>query len=217
MCFQVEFRNKESFSSILTRNLTRNAKVFGWKIAINGKKERSKNCARFLLTIKREEEKSWINKMLKKEKPMMTVAAIIEQAQSRWMDQHPLQVYNRAFPGSYCKYYCIFVYVHLFLHHHHRSCTGKPCYLTSPRLLVFRLKVQRTQLSVLRWMNERASKRKIVCNPIMCTWQYSQECTAHVWLCVPLVWCPQFQNNIKRETFSAFFLLENRREIHNLS
>lgn len=59
--------------------------------------------------------------MLKKEKPMMTVAAIIEQAQSRWMDQHPLQVYNRAFQGSYCKYYCILLFVYsealLFLHH----------------------------------------------------------------------------------------------------
>jgi hypothetical protein len=51
--------------------------------------------------------------MLKKEKPMMTVAAIIEQAQSRWMDQHPLQVYNRAFQGSYCKYYCILLFVYL--------------------------------------------------------------------------------------------------------
>ncbi|KAG5681714.1 hypothetical protein PVAND_011124 [Polypedilum vanderplanki] len=40
--------------------------------------------------------------MLKKEKPMMTVAAIIEQAQNRWME-HPL-VYNRSlqFQGSYC-------------------------------------------------------------------------------------------------------------------
>lgn len=51
--------------------------------------------------------------MLKKEKPMMTVAAIIEQAQSRWMDQHPLQVFNRAYnQGSYCKYYCIVLFVY---------------------------------------------------------------------------------------------------------
>lgn len=33
----------------------------------------------------------------------MTVAAIIEQAQSRWMDQHTIQVLNR-FQGSYCNY-----------------------------------------------------------------------------------------------------------------
>lgn len=51
--------------------------------------------------------------MLKKEKPMMTVAAIIEQAQNRWMDQHPLQVFNRAYnQGSYCKYYCIALFVY---------------------------------------------------------------------------------------------------------
>lgn len=42
--------------------------------------------------------------MLKKDKPMMTVAAIIEQAQSRWMDQHTIQVLNR-FQGSYCNYF----------------------------------------------------------------------------------------------------------------
>ncbi|XP_070496291.1 protein ultraspiracle [Chironomus tepperi] len=41
--------------------------------------------------------------MLKKEKPMMTVAAIIEQAQNRWMD-HPLVYNSRSlqFQGSYC-------------------------------------------------------------------------------------------------------------------
>lgn len=46
--------------------------------------------------------------MLKKEKPMMTVAAIIEQAQNRWME-HPL-MYNRGlqFQGSYCKYFFLF-------------------------------------------------------------------------------------------------------------
>lgn len=49
--------------------------------------------------------------MLKKEKPMMTVAAIIEQAQNRWMDQQTLQVYNRAFQGSYCKYFIILLIV----------------------------------------------------------------------------------------------------------
>lgn len=44
--------------------------------------------------------------MLKKEKPMMTVAAIIEQAQNRWMD-HPLVYNSRSlqFQGSYCKYF----------------------------------------------------------------------------------------------------------------
>lgn len=52
--------------------------------------------------------------MLKKEKPMMTVAAIIEQAQNRWMDQHPLQVYNR-FQGSYCKYYFLLVFDFVYI------------------------------------------------------------------------------------------------------
>lgn len=48
--------------------------------------------------------------MLKKEKPTMTVAAIIEAQQyannHRWME-HPL-IYNRSslqFQGSYCKYF----------------------------------------------------------------------------------------------------------------
>jgi hypothetical protein len=52
--------------------------------------------------------------MLKKEKPMMTVAAIIEQAQNRWME-HPL-VYNRSlqFQGSYCKYYLFHYSLTLF-------------------------------------------------------------------------------------------------------
>lgn len=48
--------------------------------------------------------------MLKKEKPMMTVAAIIQQ-QNRWLDQHTLQAYNR-FQGSYCKYFdLIFLFI----------------------------------------------------------------------------------------------------------
>lgn len=61
---------------------------------------------------------------------MMTVAAIIEQAQNRWME-HPL-MYNRGlqFQGSYCKY-LIYFFISLFtlqflpllfnfdLHHHH--------------------------------------------------------------------------------------------------
>ena len=63
--------------------------------------------------------------MLKKEKPMMTVAAIIEQAQNRWMDQHPLQVYNR-FQGSYCKYYFLMIFLFtlaaIFTVLHHRKC-----------------------------------------------------------------------------------------------
>ena len=41
-------------------------------------------------------------KMLKKEKPMLSVAAIIEAQNRGWMDPNPLQLYNRAFPGSYC-------------------------------------------------------------------------------------------------------------------
>ena len=51
--------------------------------------------------------------MLKKEKPMMTVAAIIEQAQNRWME-HPL-MYNRGlqFQGSYCKYYLLLFIVYI--------------------------------------------------------------------------------------------------------
>ncbi|CAO1407858.1 unnamed protein product [Diamesa tonsa] len=40
--------------------------------------------------------------MLKKEKPMLSVQAIIEAQNRGWMDPNPLQLYNRAFPGSYC-------------------------------------------------------------------------------------------------------------------
>lgn len=44
---------------------------------------------------------------------MMTVAAIIEQAQNRWME-HPL-MYNRGlqFQGSYCKYYLLLFIVYI--------------------------------------------------------------------------------------------------------
>lgn len=43
----------------------------------------------------------------------MTVAAIIEQAQNRWME-HPL-MYNRGlqFQGSYCKYYLLLFIVYI--------------------------------------------------------------------------------------------------------
>ncbi len=43
--------------------------------------------------------------MLKKEKPMMTVAAIIEQAQNRWMENPMNWHRGLQFQGSYCKYY----------------------------------------------------------------------------------------------------------------
>lgn len=43
--------------------------------------------------------------MLKKEKPMMTVAAIIEQAQNRWMENPMSWHRGLQFQGSYCKYY----------------------------------------------------------------------------------------------------------------
>lgn len=86
----------------------------------------------------------------------MTVAAIIEQAQSRWMDQHPLQVYNRAFQGSYCKYYCILLFVYLRLFLHHRS--GAP-------MFSWRFK------ELFGSARERQARRKKMCNPIMCTWQ----------------------------------------------
>lgn len=100
--------------------------------------------------------------MLKKEKPMMTVAAIIEQAQSRWMDQHPLQVYNRAFQGSYCKYYCILLFVYsealLYLHHPIHPSLGSP--LAFARVSDLYGFVQRRE-------GDGASLN--MCNPIMCT------------------------------------------------
>lgn len=142
--------------------------------------------------------KNWFGKkpkMLKKEKPMMTVAAIIEQAQSRWMDQHPLQVYNRAFQGSYCKYYCnsMFVYfgvnpfiLFLFLHH--------PWCMSWMLLLPF-----------FRWgFKELFRCTTTTMSRGMCVIQLCAHddirMNVHMWMCG--VWCPQFQKkSIKRETF----------------
>jgi hypothetical protein len=46
---------------------------------------------------------------------MMTVAAIIEQAQNRWMD-HSLVYNSRSlqFQGSYCKYYFLYYQLSFF-------------------------------------------------------------------------------------------------------
>lgn len=92
----------------------------------------------------------------------MTVAAIIEQTQNRWMDQHPLQVYNRAFQGAYCKYYCIllFVYVHLFLHHPQRSWRYSQAMLSDFHIYISYISVKRSKNSFFSFtMNEWVSKR----------------------------------------------------------
>lgn len=106
---------------------------------------------------------------------MMTVAAIIEQAQSRWMDQHPLQVYNRAFQGSYCKYYCILLFVYLSprsIYSIYISRTDVSGALADGE----EKKVQRTLLFHGHMRRGRGGVRervrtmwKNVCNPIMCT------------------------------------------------
>lgn len=145
--------------------------------------------------------------MLKKEKPMMTVAAIIEQAQSRWMDQHPLQVYNRAFQGSYCKYYCIFCVCLLWSFP--SIFTSSP--LASPQLRLHLWEESSRNSSDL--YTAREWERDWICVIQLCAHDnirkestYTCEATVHVW------W-PQFQNSYEKGNFLCFFLFSKLRAI----